>query len=215
MKEIRETRGIVLSVLALYCLLIMSLVHSWHVDCRRLPPFVEDEGSFYTWFIFLTLSMAIGLGLRQTLGESVRGSYPFLLHRPAGRRWLIGVKLLVGGGLYLACSAVPILAYALWAATPGTHPSPFDWSMTAPAWYISFGMTSLYLGAFLTGIRPGRWYRSRILPMAAALFLAYVAAICVFALGPVPELWAYLTLAVFDVWMIAMILFVARTRDYP
>ena len=28
----------------------------------------------------------------------------------------------------------PFLRYAIWAATPGTHASPFEWSMTLPTW---------------------------------------------------------------------------------
>ena len=46
---------------------------------------------------------------------------------PPGRgSSLIGLKLAVGALVYLVCGAVPILLYGVWAATPGTHASPFD-----------------------------------------------------------------------------------------
>lgn len=157
LKELRETRGITLLALAAYALLVAAAVSPWGARQRYLPPFISD-GLFLGWFVCISGAMAIALGLRQTLGESIPGTYPFLFHRPAGRRWLIGVKLLTGSVLYLICAAVPILAYGVWAATPGTHSDPFEWSMTGPAWHLWFGMTLLYLGAFLAGVRPGRWY---------------------------------------------------------
>jgi hypothetical protein len=214
LKELRETRGIMLLALAAYSLLVMGVVSGWRVWSDRMPPFVDDS-SFYSWFCFISGAMAIAVGLRQTIGESLPGTYPFLLHRPAGRRWLIGVKLAVGTGLCLVCAAVPILAYGIWAATPGTHPTPFEWSMTMPAWTVWFGFTLLYLGAFLAGIRPGRWYRSRILPLAAAGLVLFVVEVGAFALCLNESLWPCLAIFAFDAWMIAVILFVVRTRDYP
>ena len=64
---------------------------------------------------------------------------------------------------------------AVWAATPGTHASPFEWSMTVPIWIGWFAMTILYLGAFHTVVRPGRWYRSRLLPLAASAVATFAA----------------------------------------
>ena len=72
-----------------------------------------------------------------------------------------------GAGLYLAFSAVPILVYAWWAATPGTHAGPFEWSMTLPAWQLWLSITAIYLAAFLVGMRPARWIGSRLLPLVA------------------------------------------------
>ena len=37
--------------------------------------------------------------------ESIRGTWPFLLHRPATRRWVVAVKFLVGLSLYLVTGA--------------------------------------------------------------------------------------------------------------
>jgi len=159
------------------------------------------------------VATAIAMGLRQTLGESIHGTYPLLFHRPAERRWLIGMKLLVGVAAYLATGVVSIVAYSLWAATPGTHASPFQWAMTVPAWILWFGIAILYLGAFLTGIRPGRWFGTRLLPLVAA-GLATVATTSVFFLYCQEWLILILILLV-EVGTIAVIFFVVRMRDYP
>ena len=215
-KEWRETRGIALLGLAAYAYLLAAILipqFPFGTSHRNVitVPFVRDI--FVVWFVIISVVMAIALGLRQTLGESIRGTYPFLLHRPASRRWLIGVKLCFGMALYLICGAAPILVYGVWAATPGTHASPFEWSMTATTLAFWFSMTLLYLGAFLSGIRPGRWYGSRLLPLVAAGVAVYFALLLAFAFGGV--LWPCLAIFVADVWVIGMILFVARTRDYP
>ena len=214
-KELREIRGIAILSVAAYCYLAAAAVNPrlLLLGSRQgnMPSFVDD-GFFGGWFVCICVVVTIALGLRQTLGESVAGTYPFLLHRPARRRWLIGMKLLVGMSAYLVCGPVAILAYGVWAATPGTHASPFEWSMTVPYWVIWFGMTLLYLGAFLSGLRPGRWYGSRLLPLAAtgpAVFFVTVAAL---VLGKV--LWPSLLVLIWGLWMIAMIFFVARARDY-
>ena len=213
-KELRETRGIILLALAAYGYAVVTQI------IPRLPfgnwreitmPFVED--TFIPWLWLISIPMTIALGLRQTLGESIPGTYPFLFHRPAGRRWLIGMKLLVGIGVYLTCASIPILVLGLLAATPGTYAGPFAWSMTVPCWIVWFGMTLLYLGAFLTGIRPGRWFGTRILPMAAAALAMGIGIAIHFDLEE--PMWSVLLFLAADVWFIAMILFVVRTRDYP
>ena len=214
-KEWRETRGIALLALAAYAYLVASRIHPrlpLGLDDRQylVVPFVRDV--FIVWFSSIAVVMALALGLRQTLGESFRGTYPFLLHRPAGRCWLLGVKLLVGLGLYVVIGAAAMLAYGLWAATPGTHASPFEWSMTVPTWSFWFFTTLVYLSAFLTGLRPGRWYRSRLLPLLAVAPVMFLATAAVFEFDA--AVWANLAILAADVWIIVMILFVARTRDY-
>jgi hypothetical protein len=217
LKELRETRGIILLALAAYCLLLVANLFSTTPMWRRLSPFVDD--GFITVIAFLFAAMTIALGLRQTLGESIHGTYPFLLHRPAGRNSLIGMKMLVGLVAYLVCSATPLLAYGLWAATPGHHASPFQWSMTLPSWEIWFSMTLLYLGAFLSGIRPGRWIGSRLLPLTAAILvvlLVEVPARETFVagtfLGGLP--WRLCFILASDAAMIAGVFIVIRTRDF-
>jgi hypothetical protein len=220
MKELREVRGIGLLALAAQVYLAVAAVNPrLFLPGDRSPvPFVDD-GFFLGWFVLISVATAIALGLRQTLGESIRGTYPFLLHRPAERRWLIGTKLLVGLAVSLTTGIVSILGYALWAATPGTHASPFEWSMTVPTWQMWLSMTPAYLGAFLTGIRPGRWYgRAFTLAAGCTIAVATVAAgIPLEAyIGSVMALVAPFAIALAgDLWLTSAILFTAKTRDYP
>jgi ABC-type transport system involved in multi-copper enzyme maturation permease subunit len=222
LKEFREIRGIALLALVAYGLLVAAAIDpasslnlfSLFGSSGRSEmhvPFVND--AFSGKFFMISVIFTIALGMRQTLGESIRGTYPFLLHRPADRRRLMATKLLVGTITCVICTAAPILLYGCWAATPGTHASPFEWSMTVPVWVGWFAMTLLYLGAFHSGVRPGRWYRSRLLPLAAAAFAAFAAAEIAVELEVV--LWPCLIVLVVDVWLIAMILFAVQTRDYP
>jgi hypothetical protein len=104
------------------------------------------------------------------------------------------------------------LVYGLWAATPGTHASPFEWSMTQPACVSWLAITILYLGAFLTGVRPGRWHASRLFPLIAAVIATLLTAMAAHAFNIAPWLGA-LTVIV-DLWIIGVILYVAQTRDY-
>jgi len=223
-KELREVRGIVLLGLIAYAFVVMACVNPRIPNPfmligmgRAVPsaqsgiPFVGD--SFLTCFGLVAAAIAIALGLRQVLGESVGGTYLSLLHRPAARRWLIGTKLLVGSSVYLICGVLPILAYGVWAATPGTHASPFEWSMTDSAWAVWWLMLALYLGAFLSGIRPARWFGSRLFPLAAVGFAVFLAT----AIGT-NTVWGLLpcTIALLvDAWLVVMIFFAARTRDFP
>ena len=174
-------------------------------------PFVDD--GFLLAYIWVSGALAIALGMRQTLGESIPGTYPFLLHRPATRRWLIGMKLLMGVMAYLLCGLLPILVYGTVAATPGTHASPFFWAMTVPTLVAWLAMTVLYFGAFLSGIRPGRWFYSRLFPLAGAGLMAFAPALVYAELdyGAVASLAPILLI---DAWLVALILFVTRTRDY-
>jgi hypothetical protein len=220
-KEVREIRGIALLALAAYGLVVgaaidprssLNVLSLFGSSARAeiYVPFVND--SFSSKFFMASAVFAIALGMRQSIGESMRGTYLFLLHRPADRRWLIAVKLMVGVVIYLVCSSIPILLYGVWAATPNTHPSPFEWSMTVPIWTGCLTMTLLYLGAFHSGIRPGRWYRSRLLPLVAASFATFVAATIASELEAV--FWSCPIVLVGGVWLVAMILLAVQTRDY-
>lgn len=216
-KELRETRAIVVLALATYALLVAASAEPRFPNpitmflssskMSRSIPFVQDD--FVSRFCIASAAVAIALGLWQTLAESRRGTYLLLFHRPAMRRWLIGVKLLVGMAVYLVCGSIPILVYGLWAATPGHHASPFTWSMTVPCWVGWFGIATIYLGAFLAGIRPGRWSRSRVLPLMAAALVTLM-----IGLGDWTP-WLQLSLfAMVDLCLIVLIRYVIANRDY-
>jgi hypothetical protein len=117
-------------------------------------------------------------------------------------------KLATGAAVLVFCAGVPIVIYAWWAAIPGHHASPFEWSMASTAWrMIPLGLL-LYVGSFLSGIRPGRWFGTRLLPLVAAVVL--VIAIC-----NLPSWSVGLSLAMtLGGLMVVNVCWVARVRDY-
>lgn len=153
--------------------------------------------------------LAIALGFRQTLGESLQGTYMLLFHLPMARWRLVGVKLLMGLCIYSAATAIPVLLFAFWAASPGTHPTPFYWSMTIPTWQALIFVTPVYPAAFLCGVRASRWFGSRLLPLVVVGPSAFL-----FPVAPIPW-WLALsnTLAVNAVLLVC-IGYVVRVRDF-
>ena len=134
-------------------------------------PFV-DGSEMETIFTTIAVLAAIVLGLHQSIWESWRQTTLFLLHRPLPRNQLFVAKLLSGCLMLVGIAVIPLLVYSLWASMPGTHASPFYWSMTE-GWWRSVAVAWIcYLGAFLTGLRPAHWLGSRTWPLIAALTVA-------------------------------------------
>jgi ABC-type transport system involved in multi-copper enzyme maturation permease subunit len=221
-KELRETAGLTaLALLAFFVLVTHETGFSLFFDVTNpvnfgqgsaTIPFVHND--FLIFFSLITGTFAILLGLRQSVWESLSGTYLFLLHRPLSRERIVAVRLTVGVALLLVCSGVPLFLYALWAALPGTHASPFEWSMTAPAWNSWLVMTIVYFGFFLSGMRPARWYASRLFPAATACLLVFLGVILFMEVPWWNGFVALATVLLVDAMLVAMILYVARTRDY-
>ena len=94
---------------------------------------------------------------------------------------------------------------------PGTHASPFFWWMTANAWVALGFIAIVYPAAFLTGLRPARWFGTRLLPLAAAGPLAVAPALFSLVHLELLGIPAYLLVAA---CLVALIYCVARTRDF-
>ena len=222
LKELRETWSFAVLAGALLAGLFCNQIGKWSpllsyflgwipglkpCACPSVFPFLYD--SFQTPYTFVAAALAIALGLRQSAWEPSQGTSHYLLHLPLSRSNIFLSKLAVGGGLLLGCTLLPLVAYGAWASTLGTHPAPFEWSMTLPVFRIWLTMPLVYLGAFLTGIRPARWYGSRLLPLVAV-------GPCAFLLQYVPDWWLLgLPLAVMmDTSLTSVILLEASSRDY-
>jgi hypothetical protein len=186
-KELRETGWIALIALAAYLVFVINCagylpVPFFYRGGGYTTPFLDGE--FSNYFCVVSVLFAIALGLAQTVLESRRGTWLFLLHRPMRRRHIFAVKLAVGCGLYLGGGALGIVALGLWAAIPGNHASPFEWWMTADTWKAWAAIGLLYVGAFLTGMRSARWFGTRLFP----LFAAGIAALFLVVFPPWPIL---------------------------
>jgi hypothetical protein len=211
LKELRESAGLIA-----VAVLVAAYTLAGLTGVRLLPiqsgsgtqyPFVSDY-SFVFSLSMLAGGLAVLLGFKQSAWELWQGSYFFLLHRPVSRRTIFGVKLAVGLAVLLAISGAVIQLYAMWAATPGTHATPFFWSMTISAWQLWISFPMLYLGAFLSGIRPGRWFGSRLAPLAASGLLVILAAV-------VPWWWLSLTIVLVSCTaFVASIFQYVDIRDY-
>jgi hypothetical protein len=214
LKELREVFGITAVALGGYLALVVSLMGGKVFDWVPGMPHGTEEvpftgGGFTTFYTFVSVVFAVALGFRQSAWESSRGTYLFLLHRPVPRGVVFLTKLATGAGVFLLCAGLPVVAYGWWAAVPGHHPSPFAWSMTGPAWRLAFLMPLLYLGAFLSGLRPARWFGTRLLPLVAAVVLLIL-------LAMLPWWWALgfpLAMALYGL-LAANVCYVARARDY-
>ncbi|MGA2034476.1 MAG: hypothetical protein ABSG68_19695 [Thermoguttaceae bacterium] len=211
-KELRETAWIALVALLAQLACVASyagysVFAPGYVRNVTEIPFLDDE--FVLSFCWISVALALALGLRQTVLESGRGTWLFLLHRPVSMWQVLAAKLAVGASLYLLCGLIAIFSYAAWAAMPGKHASPFMWWMTANAWK-AWGVNAIvYLGAFLAGIRPARWFGTRLLPLAAAGVLA--------ALLLFPFCWPLVGIAALllvAACLIGLIHFAARSRDF-
>ncbi len=219
-KELRETRIFAALALGLYLIYACKQTGKWSSLLGHLlwwlpgmraeapdVPFVQDN--FETTLFLIGAALAITLGFRQSAWEPSQGTALYLLHFPLTRRSIFVTKLFTGIGLLLACTLLPILIYATWAAMPGTHPGPFEWSMTVPAFQLWLLMPLVYLGAFASGIRPARWFGSRLLPLLAVAFTGTL-------LAMVAEWWliAFPLLLLVAVVFVSDILWEAETRDF-
>jgi hypothetical protein len=219
-KELRETRLFGALAVGVYLIYLSRLTGKWSRALTPLLgwvpglnleapdiPFVQDN--FLTILFFIGVALAIALGFRQSAWEPSQGTALYLLHFPLARHAIFLTKLLTGIGILLVCTLLPILIYATWAAFPGTHPGPFEWSMTVPAFRIWLLMPLAYLGAFASGIRPARWFGSRLLPLLAVA----IPAIYLYIL---PHWWliAFPLLILVATILVSDILWEAETRDF-
>lgn len=133
--------------------------------------FALIQSSWLLRFGFLVAAIASVLGLSMSLDDGLRGTWAFALFRPASRRAYIGAKLLVGGAVTLALSVLPVAVYSMWTATPGNVVAPFRWSLLQPAIEACGWSVVVFLGAFLSGIRPAKWWWSRLWPLVSSVVL--------------------------------------------
>jgi len=209
-KELRESAGIVALALlgGVYALAEFTGTRMLPWQGTRLDqfPFVNDSLQFYFWLV--TAGLAIAIAFRQTAWELGTGTYFFLLHRPISRACVFTYKLVVGFVLVMLLSAMLILTYVWWVATPGHIAVPFFWSMTCEVWQAWIMLPLIYFGAFMAGIRPGRWFGSRLIPLLAAIAVAIIGV-------ALPWIWATLAISlVASAFLLVGIYYHVAHRDY-
>jgi len=121
------------------------------------------------------VAWGIALGLAQNLREQGRGTYQVLVTLPVRRAQVFAAKAGAGLLLYLLATCLPFGLLVLRAATPGHYPSPFMWWMVGPGAAAIAGGLATYGGAFMTAVRPARWYGTRGAPLVLAVAVCYLA----------------------------------------
>jgi ABC-type transport system involved in multi-copper enzyme maturation permease subunit len=219
-KELRETRVFAALAVGLYLIYLSNLtghwgrplswIIAWAPGMSAEPPDVPFvQGSFVGILYSIGAALAITLGFRQSAWEPSQGTAQYLLHLPLTRRTIFLTKLTTGISLLLGCTLLPILIYAIWAAMPATHAGPFEWSMTWTAFLVWLHMPLAYLGAFASGIRPARWFGSRLLPLFSVAVAGSIAAALAFW-WPIALPLLLLVAAV----LVSDILWEVETRDF-
>ena len=181
---------------------------------NAIIPFIPYNETFVNSLVFAAGGLALALGFWHSLGDFWGEAHLFLLHRPISRRAIYLTKLAIGLSVYLLAGASSILLYAIWAATPGTHASPFAWSMTFPIWITWLATFTLYLGAFLSGIRPAAWFGTRLAPLAASAVIVALTALLPSLPAPLPLVLTPLVLVGANVALFASILTTVKARDF-
>lgn len=174
-------------------------------DTGRIPFRSDDMQMAVT---SVSCCLAVVLGLWQTLGESVRGTWRYLRQRPIRFSALLMTKLAAGLGLLFFSTGVPFVVYLTWAASDGLHSSPFEWEMAAPTFVGWASSTAVFLTAFLIGIREARWYGSRIWPAAPVVVLYLY-----FGQFETSSIPAAGTILLLTIVLLGAILFAASERD--
>lgn len=184
-KELRETRLFAAVALAIYFVYLSRLmgfgnrlllqVLGWVPGLATNPvPFPFVKSPFAAFYGTIAVVLAVLLGFRQSAADAGPALASGVLPLPLSRRRIFLVKLGTGLGLQLSCTLLPVLVYASWTAFSSTAVAPFYWSMTGDVLRVWLVMTLVYLGAFASGIHPGRWYGSRLLPLIAVAIPAYL-----------------------------------------
>ncbi|MFM9960808.1 MAG: hypothetical protein ACKV2Q_06245 [Planctomycetaceae bacterium] len=218
-KELRSTAIIGAAACGAYLLVVAKLTSVTGFGWMRnfvsenvtQIPFLDE--AFEKPYSVVSMLLAVCLAVWQTANESRGGAWLYLLHKPVSRRAIVLSKLAAGLSVLLICSALPIVLYGAWAARPGTHPSPFEWSMTHETWRLWWSLPPLYLGTLLTLLRPARWFGTRLLPCVAGFgWMVYRESLGAW-LWPMWQ--EFGVVAAIDVVFAMCLLLVVREREYP
>lgn len=187
---------------------VRTLLHPLGLDPGpfRSVPFL-DPNLFHT-FLVVGLALILALVSTQVVRPILDEGFVRLFTLPVSVRQVLIVKMLLGAFMLLAALLTPLVLYALWADTQGTHPSPFEWSMIVSQAQILLGLVPAYFGAFLAAIWPWSWFSRG--------FILATTAMAAIAMANFPWFlpWGVLLNGVICLGFAVVILWVAENRDY-
>jgi hypothetical protein len=210
-KELRELLPVIVAAIAAECFLIGGLLRLGN----HQQGYSRGELEVIWPFLYTTAVLyAVVSGLWQAGREALGGHYQFLLHRPLRREAIVGTKITFGAIACLLVVGAPLVWFAVWANRVVRDPRIADFSM--PAWSLCAGILILYVAAFLSGLRPGRWYGSQFFPLLAGIvlyILHQVVADDPYLPASLWVPWLMFGLAI-EFFFVIAILHVGRTRDF-
>jgi hypothetical protein len=171
-KEWRET----LKWIPLPTLLILVPI----VGLIGLQSLMEMGLSFYVSLVAALFGAV--LGFVQVFPEAHGDKRSLLLHRPMSLTQIFMGKALAGVGIYLLALGMPVAFLVGMAATPGHIAKPFGWAMALPMIADLLTGVVYYFAGMLTAQREARWYGTKCLGLAGALF-------CSILVWTLPEFW--------------------------
>ena len=177
---------------------------------RTLPQgeWMLDDDFVYP-FLLISLALAVGMGLVQSLSEDVQGTWRYVLALPGGWRRILKLKFACGATAWLGwtVAAFAICQIGLMADT-GSQGESFK-RLAEPMLRILVCVPVVYLGAFLTAVRRSNWLFSRLMPLGGVF-------LCWCTLLYLPNWWilAPLATAAFAALLMGIIFHVAASRDF-
>jgi ABC-type transport system involved in multi-copper enzyme maturation permease subunit len=161
-KEFREVLPVCAIAMAAQLLLFGYAVNVWRIHQPR------DAYDIWPLLYLNAVLMGVALGIWQNVRDDNQGTFQFLLHRPIKRSTIFTVRLLLGAAVCLIVGLLPLVFFTIWVE--GINPNR-ETPISEVIYALCAGIWLLYTGAFLSVLRPGRWYGSRFLPLFAGIFL--------------------------------------------
>jgi len=122
-----------------------------------------------------SLGLGLILGVRHFWIPHFTRTWPFLLHRSAGRKTILAGKL-TAASIALALSLGPVwIALYRYACQPEVFTVPQNFRVFIEGWiFIMLGFVA-YLGTTLSGLSTAKWYSTKIFGLALAAIVIIAA----------------------------------------
>ena len=131
-------------------------------------PMAEAEDAYY--YCLTAVVFGAALGFLQIVFEAHGDKRSLLMHRPLYPSRIFLAKALAGVSLYLLALGIPFVCLETWKARPGNMPAPYHWGTSLPWLADILSGLVYYFAGMLMAQREARWYGSRGLALAGALF---------------------------------------------
>jgi hypothetical protein len=186
-KELRECLPWMLLAaivfIAVTSVLLRSATYNENLGYRytRLSPGTTMSSYMFTfypvmnqtgpWMFGLSVGLGLAIGVRQFWIPNFTRTWPFLLHRSAGRSTILAAKL-IAASIAFIISIVTIWVGIYWYVTrPEVFIMPPSLRFFIEGWtFIILGYVT-YLGTALSGLSTAKWYTTKIFGILLALVI--------------------------------------------